>query len=375
MRIVLFYHSLISDWNHGNAHFLRGIVTELQRRGHFVRVFEPSDGWSLQNLTREYGPSPVKEFSKRFPALKTNFYSLPTLDLDQALDGADLVIVHEWSDPELVRRIGRHRLKGAYRVLFHDTHHRGLTDPDSIAKYDLNDFDGVLAFGEVIRELYVRRGWARRAWTWHEAADTTIFQPQPVDSCVGDIVWIGNWGDEERTAELAHYFIGPVQALGLRANVFGVRYPEEAKARLANAGIRYLGWIPNYRVPEAFSRYRATIHIPRRPYVEVLPGIPTIRVFEALACGVPLVCSRWNDTEGLFTVGEDFLMARTSDDIKRHLRNVIYDAGLARALARHGLSTIRSRHTCAHRVDELLAIWTQISPARDICTLHSSVQA
>src|SRR5207249_7721556 len=231
------------------------------------------------------------------------------------------------------------------------------------------------AFGEVIRELYVRRGWARRAWTWHEAADTAVFQPFLEATHTGDVVWIGNWGDEERTAELSDYFIRPVQALGLRANVYGVRYSQEAKALLAEAGIRYHGWIPNYRVPETFCRHRAAIHIPRRPYTQALPGIPTIRVFEALACGVPLVCSKWEDVEGLFTPGEDFLMARTPEEMRTHLRSVVYDPELARRMAQHGLNTIRSRHTCAHRVDELLEIWKQISVGANVCTSPSSARA
>jgi spore maturation protein CgeB len=50
MKFVLFYHSILSDWNHGNAHFLRGIASELVERGHQVVVYEPADGWSLSNL-------------------------------------------------------------------------------------------------------------------------------------------------------------------------------------------------------------------------------------------------------------------------------------------------------------------------------------
>ena len=46
----MLYHSLVSDWNHGNAHFLRGVVTELQDAGHTVDVYEPEDGWSRRNL-------------------------------------------------------------------------------------------------------------------------------------------------------------------------------------------------------------------------------------------------------------------------------------------------------------------------------------
>ena len=55
MRVVLFCHSLVSDWNHGNAHFLRGIVTELQSRGVEVRVFEPVNAWSVVNLLGDAG--------------------------------------------------------------------------------------------------------------------------------------------------------------------------------------------------------------------------------------------------------------------------------------------------------------------------------
>jgi spore maturation protein CgeB len=99
-----------------------------------------------------------------------------------------------------------------------------------------------------------------------------------------------------------------------------------------------------------------TVHIPRRPYVEALPGIPTIRVFEALACGVPLVSAAWQDVEGLFTPGIDYLAASSPGEMRTHLRALACDADLRHALADRGVDTIRRRHTCAHRVDELLQI-------------------
>ena len=102
--------------------------------------------------------------------------------------------------------------------------------------------------------------------------------------------------------------------------------------------------------------HRVTVHVPRRPYVEALPGIPTIRVFEALACGIPLICAPWSDAEGLFTPGEDFLVARDGEAMRRHLRELLADADRAAALAERGRRTILARHTCAHRVDELMAI-------------------
>jgi spore maturation protein CgeB len=363
-----------------------------------------------------------------------------TLDLDAALEGADLVLVHEWNEPDLVTRVGAHRARGGtYCLLFHDTHHRAITEPGAVARLNLGAYDGVLAFGRVLRDLYLANGWARRAWTWHEAADTRMFAPararavnlagngslgfparadhvsylgrpglpvrgprhgpparetpglesgervnyqgspgihagervtarqartsSPPGPMVaqtpeggGDLVWVGNWGDGERSAELREYLLEPVRRLGLSATVYGVRYPATARRTLARARIRHGGWLPNHLVPWVFARFAATVHVPRRPYARMLPGIPTIRVFEALACGIPLVCAPWDDAEGLFRPGQDYLVARSGEEMAGHLRAILHDPSLASSLAAHGRETILARHTCKHRVDELLAI-------------------
>ncbi|MGE5295697.1 MAG: glycosyltransferase, partial [Solirubrobacterales bacterium] len=82
MNIVMFYHSVVSDWNHGNAHFLRGVASELQRRGHCVDIYEPEDGWSLQNLIRDHGYKPVRRFHELFPHLRSISYREDRIDLD-----------------------------------------------------------------------------------------------------------------------------------------------------------------------------------------------------------------------------------------------------------------------------------------------------
>src|SRR4051812_16849017 len=365
MKFVLFYHSLLSDWNHGNAHFLRGVCNELLIRGHDVRVYEPADSWSLQNLRAEHGEKPIEEFRFAYPRLNSTQYDLRTIDLDDVLADADVVIVHEWNDHELVRRIGQHRAaSGNYTLLFHDTHHRAVTDQAAMAAYDLSRYDSVLAFGDVLRDMYLLRRWAKRAWTWHEAADTRLFRPTTDLQNDGDLVWIGNWGDDERTSELHEFLLRPVKELHLRARIHGVRYPDHAKQALADAGITYAGWLPNYAAPQVFARFRVTVHVPRRPYVLALPGIPTIRVFEALACGIPLVCAPWDDVEHLFAPGKDYLVARDGEEMKRHLRTVLNEPDFAQQLAMHGRRTILSRHTCAHRVDELLKVVYELQGER-----------
>ena len=98
-----------------------------------------------------------------------------------------------------------------------------------------------------------------------------------------------------------------------------------------------------------------TVHIPRQPYVQALPGIPTIRPFEALACGIPLICSPWQDVEGLFTPGTDFLIARHGREMTRH-RPCYMTKRWLRRWPRMGVRPSCSA-TPVPRVDELLDIW------------------
>jgi spore maturation protein CgeB len=372
VRIAAFYHSLISDWNHGNAHFLRGVAAELLARGHEVRIFEPEDAWSVQHLVRDHGPAAIAAFHRAYPTLASERYArpLPPAELERMLDGVDAVLVHEWNDPALITQLGHHRARGGrYALLFHDTHHRSVSAPDELQQFDLRHYDGVLAFGRAVRDVYLARGWARRAWIWHEAADTRVFGPRPGAPREGDVVWIGNWGDGERSAELREMLIEPIAALRLRARVHGVRYPDEARRALDEAGIAYGGWLPNFEVPDVLARHAVTVHVPRRPYAEALRGIPTIRVFESLACGVPLISAPWHDDEGLFHPGEDYLIARDGAEMRRHLQMLLAEPALAAALAAHGRATIIERHTCAHRATELLAILGELAaPSKELAS-------
>ena len=361
MRLIYFTHSLASCWNHGNAHFLRGVLRDLAARGHEVRAYEPADAWSRQNLLADAGPAGLDAWRTAYPDLSSTEYA-PGADLAPLVDGADTVIVHEWNEPSLVAALGAlRRAGGRFQLLFHDTHHRAVSEPDAMRRYDLSAYDGVLAFGEALSQVYRRWGWGSRVFTWHEAADTRLFQPPAAECPRAGAVWIGNWGDGERTDELESFLFAPTAAAGLPLDVYGVRYPDQARAMLAQHGAQYRGWLPNPCAPGVFARHLLTVHVPRRFYTQALPGIPTIRVFEALACGIPLVSAPWTDAEGLFTPGDDYLVAPDGAAMLAHLRALRADPALRATLTAHGLATIRARHTCAHRVDELLAILHTLS--------------
>jgi len=366
MKFVFFCHAISSCWNNGNAHFIRGVTRELVNLGHQVIVHEPDDGWSRLNAVRDGGKGALMDASALVPGVDIRGYLEFTLDLDEALDSADVVVVHEWTAEWLVEELGTRRASGGtFQLLFHDTHHRAVTALEQIDEGHLDGFDGALVFGEALREVYLKRGLAHRIFTWHEAADTVLFKPLHGSGKNCDLIWIGNWGDEERSAELREFLVEPAARLGLATHVYGVRYPEHAQALLRSHGVNYCGWLRNQLAPRAFAQARVTVHVPRTPYVRALPGIPTIRVFEALACGIPLVCSPWSDCEGLFPPG-CYLSPTSGAEMCEALADVLNDDDLACDLITKGLRAIHQAHTCRHRAVQLVKIVEQLSSSNTV---------
>jgi spore maturation protein CgeB len=363
MRFVYFTQSLESCWNHGNAHFLRGVLRALLAAGHDVAAIEPDKSWSRTNLIADAGEAALEGWRAHYPGLASR--RVPDRDPTEWVDAADVVIVHEWTAPATIARLGALRRAGApWLLLFHDTHHRAVSEPEAMRAFDLSGYDAVLAFGEALAAVYRGWGWGRRVFVWHEAADIALFHPPTEPAPREGAIWIGNWGDGERTAELEEFLLAPLSRTAIPLDIHGVRYPPDALALLGRYGARYHGWLPNHAAPEAFARHALTVHVPRRFYVTQLAGIPTIRVFEALACGIPLISAPWTDSEGLFTPGEDFLVAEDGAAVELHARRLLHEPDFAAALAERGLSTIQAKHTCAQRAEELLKIVSNLRPSR-----------
>ncbi len=362
-RIAYVAHTLRSDWNNGNAHFLRGLLRALGSLGCDIVAIEPETDWSIENLRAEpRGEESLAEFARQYPDLTLYRYASHADDdrWRELLAGADIVILHEWNPPALAKRLLRLREESGFRLLFHDTHHRASSSPESFAEMGLARFDGVLVFGEALRRIYRERFGVERVWTLHEAADTTVFHPLPDRRCEQEVVWVGNWGEGERATELREFLVAPAAALPeTRFQVFGVRYPQDGLDALAAAGIGYGGYLPNLAAVETYARSRLTLHVPRQQYSAVMTGIPTIRVFEALACGIPLLSAPWQDTEALFRSG-DFRFVRTGVEMTDAIRHLLAHPEEARAQAERGRETVLARHTCVHRARELMAILEEI---------------
>jgi spore maturation protein CgeB len=311
MKFVMFQPSPPSNLRRANPAFLQGVAKELVSLGHEVRT----------------------------PA--------PGTDLDMALDGANVVIVHSSTSPGLITALGKRRAAGGrFTLLFRDESH-------SRPRNDLDGYDGVLAAVEAIRELYLAEGWERQVTTWHDAADTTLFRPVPGQRPIMDLVWIGGW-DAPDAADLRKFLLLPVARLGLCARAHGAPFPSDIEAGLSEAGIENGGWLPSNCVPMAYASALMTVHIPRRS-PDVLPGIAASRLFEALACGIPVVSAPWEDADWLFP-SDCYLTANDTAEMTAALTVLRRDPGLREEMICHGLGAINARHSCAHRADELLRL-------------------
>ena len=111
MRFVFFYHSLVSDWNNGNAHFLRGMLREFTARGHAATVYEPADGWSRTNLLADHGSAAERGFKAVISRSSSRFFTIRGQSISigpwKARGGAGARMERSgiWSP-----QIGRHRL-------------------------------------------------------------------------------------------------------------------------------------------------------------------------------------------------------------------------------------------------------------------------
>ncbi|HUS20006.1 MAG TPA: glycosyltransferase [Terriglobales bacterium] len=370
LRIHLFAHSLVSDWSHGSAHFLRGLARALMQMGHKVRCHEELGSWSLVNLVRneqERSIDAIDQFRSQFRELDIHFYERKDGLRDylkSELRNADIVIIHEWNEPQAVNAVLSLKEELKFRALFLDTHHRAYTRAGEMLKFHLHLCDGVLAAGEPIRKIYTDGFGVRRAWTFHEAADVDHFFPLNAHRKT-DVVWIGNWGDESRTAEMEEFLVRPASELpDVKFQAYGVRYPAEAIDWMLDAGVDYRGYLPNLDAPQVYAEAALALHLPRKQYTNGLAGVPATRVFEALACGATLLSAPWEDLEHLFRP-EDFVRLKNGEDAQAAMTDLLRDDRARRQIAENGLETIRARHTCRHRAEQLTGICQEVLAQAD----------
>ena len=327
-------------------------------------MYEPRDGWSLREpAARARRARRSRRSARAYPALREPIATTSTtLDLDEALDGADLVLVHEWNDHELVardRRASRAR-RGATGCCSTTRTTASVTDPARWRATTCAHYDGVLAFGDVIRDLYLRARLGARAPGRGTRRPTRASSGRCAGASRARATWSGS-ATGATTSARAELRRVPARA-GASARADGAR-PRRAlsrrgaRARSRAAGIDYGGWLPNYRRAggvRALPGHRARAAPAVRRGAAGHPDDPRLR-------GAGLrhpagLARRGTTSRGCSRPGDDLpRRARRRRDDARTCAALLARSRRSRARWRaHGRATILARHTCAHRVDELL---------------------
>src|SRR5581483_8693384 len=215
----------------------------------------------------------------------------------------------------------------------------------------LGGFDLVLSFtgGRALAALREQLG-ARRVAPLYGSVDAAVHSAAPaIDRYRADLSYLGTWSADRQPA-LEEFLLAPARLRPRsRFLVAGALYPREL--RWPPNVVRY-EHLPPGEHAACYSSARLSLNLTRAPMAR-LGWCPSGRLFEAAACGAPIVSDRWLGLEAFFTPGEEILVARTAFDVMAAIdlpRSVLHRVGRAareRALA---------EHTAEHRARELLAL-------------------
>ncbi len=344
LRIVILGLSITSSWGNGHATTYRGLVRELAARGHDVLFLERDVEWYAANRDLPRPPHGRTVLYHNLRELKGRFTA-------QVRD-ADLVIVGSYV-PEGAK-VGEWVTRTAHGLTaFYD-----IDTPVTLARLARGDveyltaalipkFDLYLSFtGGPTLERLEREYGARAARALYCSVDPAIYHPQPLESR-WDLGYMGTYS-ADRQRGLTHLLMEPArQWWDGRFVVAGPQYPAGIRWP---ANVRRIDHLPPARHRGFYNAQRFTLNLTRADMIAA--GFsPSVRLFEAAACGTPIVSDAWNGIETVLTPGSEVLLARTAADVLGYVRDLPETERLAiGACARE---RILAEHTAAHRAEEL----------------------
>jgi spore maturation protein CgeB len=344
LRIVILGLSITSSWGNGHATTYRALVRHLVARGHRVLFLERDVPWYASS--RDLDPGAVGEVAL--------YKSLSELRRQHARDvaEADAVIVGSYV-PDGVE-VGRWVIETARGVAaFYD-----IDAPITLAALERNAceyisvelvprYDLYLSFtGGPLLQHIERELRAARVRPLYCSVDPGAYHPEAAETR-WDLGFLGTYS-VDRQAALERFLIDPAVARpGKRFVVAGAQYPEDI---VWPDNVERVEHLPPERHRGFFARRRFTLNITREEMLRAGYS-PSVRLFEAAACGVPIVTDAWDGLDEFFVPNEEILVARSTDDALEILDDVNPDK--ARAIGLAGRRRVLASHTGAHRAAEL----------------------
>jgi len=351
VKIVIHGLSITSSWGNGHATTYRALVRELSARGHEVTFIERDVPWYAANRDLDHPPFCETHLYSSVPSLKRRFRSL--------IRDADAVIVGSFV-PEGVA-VADWILSTAQGVTaFYD-----IDTPVTMAKLEARDyeyldpsliprFDFYLSFtGGPILDVIEQRYRSPMARPLYCCVDPSLYFPEAVDNEY-DLGYLGTYSDD-RQPMLRRLLIRPAHRWRKgRFIVAGPLYPETIRWPRNVARIEHL---PPDRHRAFYNAQRFTLNITRAAMVKAGYS-PSVRLFEAAACGVPIISDSWPGLETFFDIGRELLVARSSDEALAFVREL--DERERHRIGMRARRRVLRDHTAAHRAAELERIIVEV---------------
>ena len=347
MNIVILGLSITSSWGNGHATTFRGLVRELVARGHEVLFLERDVPWYAANRDLPHPPWGQTRLYRNLDELKQTYA--------RNVREADLVIVGSYvPDGVEVGAWAIETARGA--VAFYD-----IDTPVTLAKLERGDYeylspdliaryDAYLSFsGGPTLEKLERKWGSPRARAFYCSVDESAYFPQATE-IKWDLGYLGTYSDD-RQPPLEQLLVEPARCWE-NGNfcVAGPQYPAHIEWPQNVSRIEHL---PPAEHREFYNAQRFTLNITRADMIRAGYS-PSVRLFEAAACGVPIISDYWDGLNDFFEIGREILVAETADDALRYLRETSDEERAQIGAAAR--AKVLGAHTAAHRARELEAL-------------------
>lgn len=343
MKIVFCGLSITSSWGNGHATNYRALVRELSARGHEVLFLERDMPWYAAERDL---PEP--------PWGRTELYnSLEELEEHaDAVAAADLVVVGSFV-PEGVAVAEWVLEHAGGAVAFYD-----IDTPITLAKLRAGDaeylspalvprFDFYLSFtGGPTLQVLEEEFEARRAVAFYCLVDPEAYRPLH-DAPYWDLGYLGTYS-EDRQPALERLLVETARLMP--EGDFAVAGPGYPEAIEWPGNVERFEHVAPADHPAFYASQRFTLNVTRAP-MRTAGWSPSVRLFEAAACAVPVISDRWEGLDQIFTPGEEILIADSSDDVAGYLAEAWEDERLA--LGERARARVLAEHTAERRCEQL----------------------
>jgi spore maturation protein CgeB len=358
MKIVIFGLTISSSWGNGHATVWRGLLREMTVRGHDVVFFErdvpyyaahrdlaelPGGRLILYNHWHEIGGDARLEVNGSDAAIVTSYCPDGVAASELVCESLALRVFYDLDTPVTLARM------------------RAGESLPYIGECGLSDFDLVLSFtgGGALSALQNELG-AREVAPLYGSVDPWLHCPvPPVEKFRAALSYLGTFASD-RQETLLELFLKPARALPQQHFVIGgAQYPQEFPW---TPNIYFVQHLEPAQHPAFFCSSRLTLNVTRASMRE-MGWCPSGRLFEAAACGTPIVTDWWDGLDEFFLPGEEILIAHNCKDVIAALRR---SEGELEKIAAAARRRVLAEHTAAHRAaqfEELLCRARDLQPA------------